>query len=362
MHPWKTMAAATLAAFAATPSAVASENFQLRYNLAGGLGGELFAPREQVGWAGALAVTSLENHRVTGDDGQALTRVIPGGTVPLPNTPPALLPVYGASVAQISGTGTQTLANLGLAYVTRETYAGGRVALLLNVPFSTKTQRFDIAATPPALNWHPDVPAAVRTAVTAGFNRQFQAELGKQAGDSSGQVTGVGDAEVQAGWLYVEDRLRVLAGASVVLPTGKYSAAAGPDIGYGDYYTLRPAVQATWLPVTDVAVSGKVTWAVNTRNRDTQVRSGNWAGLELASGYKTALGVLGLHALRVQQYQADSGNLWGGSKLRSTNAGVFFTTRLEPVNAAVTVQYMASTASRNARHGHFAQVRMMQFF
>ncbi|GAB2859131.1 hypothetical protein GCM10027277_29520 [Pseudoduganella ginsengisoli] len=362
MHTWKTTAAAIVAACVATQPAAAADNFQLRYNLAGNLGGELFAARDQVGWAGGLALTAMENSRVTGDNGLALTRTIPGGTVPLPNTPSALYPAYSASVAQVAGTGTQKQANLGLAYITEEHYGGGRLAFLLNVPFAKKTQRFEAMAATPALNWSPAIPAPVRAAVTASFNRQYQAQIGIQAGESSGETTGMGDVEVQAGWRYVQDQLRVLAGASVVLPTGKYSAAAGPDTGYGNYTTFRPAVQATWLPVAGVALSGKVTWAVNTRNRDNDVRSGNWAGLELAAGYQTSLGVLGLNGLRVQQYQADSGNPWGSGKLRSTNAGVFYTVRLEPVNAAMTLQYMATTASRNARHGNFSQLRITKFF
>ncbi|WP_256081047.1 transporter [Massilia sp. YIM B04103] len=356
------MTMAFLTAFATWTPANASEDFQLRYNLAGSLGGELFAPMGQTGWAGGLAATYMDINKVTGNDGNSLTRSVPGGTVPLPNLPQALYPTYGDSTAQISGTGSMKQLNLGLAYVTKERFADGRFAFLLNLPFAKKIQNFDASGIAPALTWNPVVPAPVRAMVATGFSTQYAAGLQKQADDASGQVSGIGDTELQAGWLYVRDRMRVLAGASIVLPTGKYSPSSGPDIGYGNYYTFRPAFQATYLLTPEVAISGKVTWAVNTRNRDNQLRSGNWAGVELAAGYKTPLGVLGIHGLRVQQYQDDSNNPWGNSRLRSTNAGIFFTTKLEAINAAITAQYMATTMSRNSKHGDFSQLRMIKFF
>lgn len=45
----------------------------------------------------------------------------------------------------------------------------------------------------------------------------------------------------------------------------------------------------------------KLTWGINTRNRDNDVRSGNWIGVENALAYKSAIGVFGLHTVFVQQ-------------------------------------------------------------
>jgi hypothetical protein len=364
MNTWRTIPtkAAFLAAYALTEPATASEDFQLRYNLAGSLGGELFAPREQIGWAGGLAATFMEIDQVTGDDGNGLTRLIPGGTVPIPYVPPSLHPQYDASVARIDGTGNMKQLNLALAYVTEERFGDGRLVFLLNLPLARKIQRFGATATPPELRWSHAVSGPVQAAVIPVFANQYQAGLSRQARDASGEVTGVGDAELQAGWLHIRGKLRLLGGASIVLPTGKYSATSGPDVGYGNYYTFRPAVQATYLLTPAVALSGKFTWAANTRNRDNQLRSGNWAGIELAAGYRTPIGVLGVHGLRVQQHQDDSNNPWGSSRLRATNAGLFFTTKLEALNAAITAQYMATTASRSSKHGSFSQLRMIKFF
>ena len=40
----------------------------------------------------------------------------------------------------------------------------------------------------------------------------------------------------------------------------------------------------------------------------------------------------------VRQVQDDTGNPWGASRLSSPNAGVFFTTKIPVVDAALTVQ------------------------
>lgn len=344
-------------------AAQAAEGFEPRYNVAGTLGGEMFAPPDQSGWAAGIALTEIRINKVTGNDGQPLTGTIPGGAVPLPGpAPSALYPGYGASTARMDGTGTMSQANLVLGYLSTDRFGGGRLAFGFNLPYARKKQTMNVSAATPGLNWNPAVPAPTREAVADQFNAQYQDTLAAQAAGESGEVTGIGDAELLAGWLYVEDKVRILAGASLVLPTGKYNSAPGPDIGTGNFYTLRPAIQVAYLPTPKIGLAGKVTLGLNTRNTDNDLRSGNWIGLEAAAGYKTSVGVVGLHGVHVQQYQDDDNNPLGASRLRSTNAGAFFTTVIPGIDAAMTLQYMATTASRNAKHGDFTQVRVMKVF
>lgn len=343
--------------------AMAAEGFEIRYNIAGSLGGEIFAPPNQTGWAGGIALTQVEVNKVTGNDGGALSAVVPGGSVPLPaSIPAALAPTYGANTARFNATGPMTRWDVALAYITEDKFGGGRLAFAVDIPYARKGQDVSASAATPALNWNPMVPAALRSAVEPQFNAQYQSGLKAEADAFHGRVAGMGDVELMAGWQYVGEQWRVLAGTTLVLPTGKYSAPGGPDIGVGNFLTLRPSVQVAWLPVPDIALAAKLSLGLNQRNEDNQVRSGNWAGLELAAGYKTAVGVAGLHAVRVQQYQDDDNNPWGASRLVSSNAGVFFTTLVPVIDAALTVQYMASTASRNAKHGTFAGVRLIKLF
>ena len=352
-----------LIAMAASNGAGAAEGFQVRYNIAGSLGGEIFAPPNTTGLLAGMAATYIDVKKVTGDDGKPLTMTVPGGTVPLPApTPSALYPTYGEGTAHIDGTGNLKLFNFVLGYITKETYGDGRLAFGVNLPYGVKKQSFGVSATTPALQWDSSIPQGTRDAVAAAFDEGYQAGLAEQAAAESGTVSGFGDLELQAGWLYADGPLRVLAGASVVLPTGKYDDAAGPDIGFGNFYTFRPAVQVGYLATPDFAIGGKVTLGLNSKNKDNDLRSGDWLGLEAAAAYKTAIGAIGVHGVYVRQYQDDKNNDFGGSRFQTSNGGLFFTTRLPVVDAAVTIQLMKTLSSRNAKAGTFSQVRFVKVF
>jgi hypothetical protein len=343
--------------------ASAAEGFEPRYNLAGSLGGEMFAPPDKAGWLTGWATTSIKVGRVTGNDGKSLTQPIPGGVVQLPAPLPAALnPSFGAGVAAVDGTGTMTRHDFVVAYLSAEEFGGGRLAFGIDIPFARKSQSIAVTARTPSLGWPPNTPGGVQAAVQAQFDAQYQGALHEQSANATGNVNGFGDAELLAGWQYVRDKLRVLAGASLVLPTGKYSADPKPDIGVGNFFTLRPAFQLAYLPTPELAFAAKYSLGLNTRNRDNQLRSGNWMGLETAAGYKTPVGVIGLHAIRFQQYQDDDNNPFGASRARSTSGGAFFTTLVPGINAALTIQYIKTYSSRNVKDATFTQARLIKVF
>jgi hypothetical protein len=343
--------------------ASAAEGFEPRYNLAGSLGGEMFAPPDQAGWLVGWAVTSIKVSRVTGNDGKSMSQPIAGGIVALPAPLPAALnPSYGPGVAAIDGTGTMTRSDLVFAYLSPEEFGGGRFAFGVDIPVARKSQSIVPGATTPSLAWPPNTPGPIQSAVQGQFGEQYQAALHEQGANASGKISGIGDAELMAGWQYVNDKLRVLGGASLALPTGKYNADPKPDIGSGNFYTLRPAIQVAWLPTPKLAFAAKYSVGLNTRNRDNQLRSGNWMGLETSAGYMTPIGVFGLHAIRLQQYQDDDNNPLGPSRIRSTNAGAFFTTLVPGIDAALTIQYIATISSRNAKDATFTQARLIKVF
>jgi hypothetical protein len=344
----------------AVAGAHAAEGFEPRYNLAGSLGGEIFAPPDQTGWAVGMAVSRVPVRRVTGDDGKDLVLPVPGGQLAVPGLPGALQPSYGAGSTTVHGDGSMTRTDLGIGYLSTEQFGGGRLVFALDLPFIRKDQHIGISGATPALSWPGPVPATVQAGVAGQFQTQYQDTLAGQSAAATGQVHGLGDAELMAGWQYVGEKLRVLGGATVVLPTGKYGADPQPDAGTGNFRTLRPALQVAYLPASRVALGAKVSLGLNSRNRDNQLRSGNWFGVELAAGYMTPIGVIGLHALRVQQYQDDDNNPFGPSRFRSTNAGAFFTTRLPVLDAIMTLQYVDATASRNAKHGSVTQLRLIK--
>ncbi len=341
----------------------AAEAFQLRYNIAGSLGGEMFGAPDRSGFAAGVAWTDIVIDKVTGDDGRALTSTVPGGTVALPApAPAALYPTYAPTTATVGSRGTQRQWNLAFGYVSADTYAGGRLAFGVNVPYATKKQTIDITATPPDLQWNPAVPAATQSAVNAAFDAHFAGGLAAQSAAATGEVSALGDTDLQFGWLQAGEQLRMLAGVSLVLPTGQYAAGPAPNIGFGHFYTLRPAFQAAYLPTPEIAFSGKVTMGLNTRNTANHLRSGDWIGFEAAAGYRTPLGPIGVHMVSVRQFQDDDGNSFGASRLSSTNVGAFLTTKLPVVDAVMTLQTMVTAESRNARSGTYSQVRLIKLF
>ncbi len=356
------LAAGVLTALLAS-NAMAGESFVVRYNLAGSLGGEVFAPPDASGLAVGAAYTYINNRKVTGDDGNVLTSPVAGGTVSLPAPTPAVLyPTYGANLARVDGTGTFKITTLALGYITKDRFGGGRLAFGVVLPYGEKDQNFLVSGATPALTWNPAVPAATQAAVGAQFGAGYQAKLAAQGAAATGKVSGLGDAELQAGWLYVDEKLRVLAGASLVLPTGRYDSGPGPDIGQGNFYTLRPAVQVGYLVTPDLALAGKFTLGLNNTNKDNQLRSGNWASVEGAAAYKTSVGAVGLHSVVVQQYADDVNNPFGASRFRTFSWGAFFTIKVPVIEAALTLQYMTTTSSRNARTADFTQLRLIKLF
>ncbi len=62
----------------------AAEGFEVRYNLAGSLGGEMFAPPDRAGFGVGLAATYVHVDKVSGADGKDISVSQPGGTVRLP--------------------------------------------------------------------------------------------------------------------------------------------------------------------------------------------------------------------------------------------------------------------------------------
>lgn len=323
----------------------------------------MFAPPDQAGWLTALVGTKIKVGRITGNDGNTMTLPIPGGTVGLPAPlPSSFNPSYGANTAAIQGTGTMTRTDIVLGYLTAEEYGGGRLAFVVDVPVARKHQSMVAAAATPTLGWPAAAPGAIRPAVGAGFDQQYQAVLAAQGASASGDMSGIGDVELLAGWQYVTEKLRVLGSVALALPTGKYKADAMPDIGSGNFYTLRPALQVAYLPTPALAIAVKYSVGLNSRNRDNQLRSGNWMGFETALGYKTAVGVVGVHAIRLQQFQDDDNNVLGTSRIRSNNAGAYFTTKIPGVDAALTIQYIKTLSSRNAKDATFTQARLIKVF
>ena len=79
---------------------------------------------------------------------------------------------------------------------------------------------------------------------------------------------------------------RVIAlGLGLVAPTGDYDARRSFNVGAGNFWTLRPLVVASHVWDNGWSVGMRATYSINTRNRDTDNRSGQYLAADVAGAY-----------------------------------------------------------------------------
>lgn len=368
----RALLAAAVLSTCALPS-LAHDGFKVRFPLSGTLGGEIVAPVDNPGFFGSLVVTQIELDKVTDDTGKARQQINSGRfATPAPVAGAVRTATYSGPV-NFDLKQSQTNTNLILGYLSEGFYGGGRLSLVLNMAYTARLdRRLTLSGATPTLSTlspaltTPPLPAgtaaAAQAAAQAGFNTAYQAQLAAQSATASGVVDGIGDAEITAAWVYRQDSLKVVTGLTVALPTGKYDASDPLSVGFGNFYTVRPGVAVAFNPSTNWTLGARGSLAFNTRNKDNHIKSGNFATLDLAAAYRSPIGVFGPHLLTVQQYEDDNGGSIGPNRFRATGAGVFFTTLVPGLGAAVNLSYMKMLSAKNALSGAFFQVRASKAF
>ena len=348
--------------------AFAADGWKVRFPLSGSLGGEIVASKLVSGVYGSVVATQVEVDKVTGDDGQTLTVPKVGPFSTAPNL------VAGAvRSASYSGTVTmdvkqsQTVGNILLGYLSESEYAGGRLNLTVNIPYMSLNRTLNASGATPALTaLTPAVPApstaVVQATVQGQFSTAYQAQLAASSVAASGTAAGLGDIELTGAWVQATDDMKLVVGATLALPTGKYDQSNPLSIGYGNFYTLRPGGAVSVKPNEDLTLGARASMGINSGNTDNGVRSGNFWALDLAAAYRTPVGVFGPHLMQVTQYEDDQGGAFGANRFNATGAGVFFTTLIEPISAGLNISYMKMVDSRNALSGSFLQLRLTKAF
>lgn len=354
--------------------AFAAEGFKLRFPLSGTLGGEMVAPLDRPGWFGSVAVTQMDIDKVTDDSGQARRQSVSGASAtPVPVAGQVRTATYDGTI-DFDARQTQTQTNLLIGYLTDPAWGGGRLSFALNLPYTSRLDR-QVALTgqtptlsplSPALT-SPPLPAGTaemaQAAAQAGFDTAWQGNLAAQSAASSGVVEGIGDVELTAAWVLQQERMKLVAGVTLALPTGAYDPApTAINVGFGNYYTLRPGVAVAWTPLPAWTFGARASIGFNSRNRDNDVRTGNFAALDAAAAWRTPIGIVGPHLTHVQQFQDDSGGAYGANRFSATGGGAFFTTLIRPLGAALNISWMQMLRSRNALDGTFFQFRVTKAF
>jgi hypothetical protein len=360
-------AALVLSSLAFAGTAYATEDFKLRFPLSGALGGEIVAPIDNPGWFGSTFLTSIKVDKVTDNEGNPRTQT---KTTVLTNNPLThallLTPVQYTARTNLDVKQTQTHVNLLIGYLTEPNYGGGRLSFIFNLPYTIQQERTAKLSgeTPTVTAVNPLHPAATATAsaIQNNLNINYQAGLANQSAGISGVTEGWGDAEITGAWVYRKDNMKLVTGVTLAIPTGKYNASETTlDTGFGNFYTLR-AGAAVSTDVTPLwTVGAKASLGFNTRNKDTDIRSGNFAALDVAAVYRTSLGVVGPHFMHVQQFQNDSMGTSGKAafgRFSANGVGAVFTTLIKPIDAGLNFSYMTMIDSKNALSGSFLQVRL----
>lgn len=340
----------------AVGAAQAADGFHVRYSMYGGVGASIFSKSDRSGWSGGVSTSYSESTRLTGNDGASMVTLYPGGTASLGLG--AGNPTYPANPVQVHAGGFSRHVSVGVSFLTEPQYARGRLAFGMSTGYGIKSQAVSAIASTPALSW----PGVANPALEAAFGAVYQARIAALAAAETTTDEGRGDSDLSVQWIRQQDNVRWNVGLSLIVPTGKYSSTPGSHIGYGDYYTLRPSVQASWLPQGCWGLGGRLTLGLNTKNRQNQVHSGDWAALEGAVGCMSPLGPIGVQWMRVQQFRDDQGGAWGTNRLRISNAGLFAATRIPVLDASLSFNMMQTLESRNAKEGRFMQIRLSRQF
>jgi hypothetical protein len=367
--------------------AVAADGFKLRFPLTGTLGGEMVAPLNNGGLYGQLAVTQFDIDKVTGNDGNTFTQTTTGtasgttinaavqASATATAQQKALAPLLVGKSASYTGVAnldlkqTQTQTNAIIGYLTNEEYSGGRLTVAVNIPYVTFNRTANLTGTTPTLSTFtpaiagtPQQVAGAQAVGQGAFASSYQAGLASQSTSGTGSAAALGDIEVSGAWVYSDEKKKIIAGATLAMPTGEYKSTSTLNVGFGNYYTLRPGVAVAYKTTDALTLGARTSLGINSPNTDNGIRTGNFYAIDLAAAYMTPIGVVGPHVIQLAQYEDDQGGTLGANRLSATGAGFFFATLIKPIGAGLNISYMQMLESRNSLSGSFIQVRLTKAF
>lgn len=385
-------ASAAALMFCASHSVLAADGFKLRFPISGTLGGEIVAPLPSEGWVGSISYTDIDIDKIGGSDGKPLTlqKAATFALTPaqLAAVPAVAIPGVGSFTAaqmQAALTGRSATAsglvnveykqqmrqaNLVLARILDKDVQGGKLALAVNIPYSLslKSDALFTGVTPTLSPLTPSAgplqPVAQQVAQSS-FNTGYQAALAGQWQAANVNTSGLGDIETSLLWEKTVDKMKIVAGATLALPTGNYNYVEGrlaPNIGYGKYYTFRPGVGVAYTASENVTLGARGSLGFNTKNTENNVRSGDFYVVDLAAAFKTPVGVFGPHMTIMRQYTDDSGGQLGANRVSLTGAGVFAAFPIAAIGAGLNLSYMKTIDARNSLSGSFVQARISKAF
>lgn len=361
-------------------TAMAGEGYKLRQSPFGSFGGEIAAKADSPGFFGTAILTDVKIEEVKDGDGNNIT--VPGRSVPMPTGTPTKGAVPDGTYQLVVKPGTidfnqkQTNVNLIGGYLTETEYSSGRIAFAVNVPIIKMSRTFVVTqadgTVSPTVN--PAFPPALQggiAAVGAAVNTQVKAAVAATSAAQNAEVSGLGDTELSTVWIHHKDHLKVAAGVSVYVPTGKYDKNRGPNPGFGDFYTIRPGVAVSYALNPDktsnawdsgVTIAGRVSYGMNTKNKETDYKSGNFIYGEAAIVKVSGDWAFGTNVLAIQQTTDDEGTgvPVDGARYKNFGYGPFVSYKLPGQDAGFNFSVMRNFGSRNALVAQGLQLRFIK--
>jgi hypothetical protein len=331
----RSAAALTLAALAL--SAHAAEGFNVRL-LGGTVGRELFAPTVP-GHYGTVNLIHYNTGKLKDNDGNAFSTE---QVVNLP-TGPVTVPVA------VDFDQTQMTALLRYVWVGEATLLGAKFGATAALPLIYKDRSLILT---------PNFPATLPAQARNGVNNGLRAEEARNNGATSGQ----GDLEAGLTFSWEGEASKLVFAPTVILPTGRYDADEALNAGQGKYYTFRPALSWGWLPSETVQLGARALWGINSTNKDTDVKTGQFVSLE-AVAYRSFSGYsLGLNVFTIRQIRDDEGPdvPSHGNRMRLSGVGGSLAWRSDEVNYEVKLNH--DFGGRNTREGNSVIFRVATAF
>lgn len=316
----------------ATTSAFATENGQLR-GLLGAPSYELTTPQFP-GWYGQLWLQHYSADKLRDNDGNQ-----PSQSVATPAGPVAVA---------VNGRINANVLVPRITWVTETIVADGRLGFSATLPLVQQRNSIALRATLP-----PGTPPAAEAAVAA--------LLAQQSAALSGEQSGVADLDLAGFVDWAGDDGRVVVGASVVAPTGSYKAGRAVNPGAGNYWTVRPLVLLSRVWENGFELGMRATYSINTKNRDTDVRSGQYLHADWSAMYRVNdEWRVGLQGYAVQQFTKDSGPgvAAHGNKARTFAAGPMLSYVSESGVWAVDAKVLPEFSVRNRPQGTVSWLRL----
>jgi hypothetical protein len=275
--------ALALAAVAACGGAAASESYDLRY--APGVGGaDMSAPFEG-GW-----VLQVPAYVYSGN---------------VRSTTSVTTPFSSLGVGLTSGSATTTIKSNQqinvygllprLSYMSGKTFLGATIGGTVLVPLLNKKISTSVTGVSTTTSDSP-ADAATTAYLQSAVNTAATASATTAAAGNSNSAGGIGDVEISPILRWSTDTSQTLFIMTVVTPTGDYEASRAANPSAGKFWTIRPAVQYSYIG-DGWDVAGRAAYSYNTTNTESHYRTGNYVNVDFALmkslGDSTRLGLAG---------------------------------------------------------------------